>query len=262
MRLLAHRPDARRSLAVLLYEGDVGWPDAYRHRPGHEDDPYERERREREWSERERYDRTGGGPRSSWPPPPTLSPPPPLPPAMLAVRDSLTRWPDSFFRTEPGRVVALDTAFPDSSYRLHEAVRDTSELLLVHYAGVLDTGVLDADDPRDRASGRGGLPFVSLFDLIEPAPARHIVVVLEPDRSDQVPPVAEFRRRYEHLMRRYRGHLTLIVANPARWSPRPFLADALGTGSPLSVRTLAAHPRAQVLLRAYGRDVLLSGNGS
>ncbi|MFF1696003.1 hypothetical protein ACFVXC_20620 [Streptomyces sp. NPDC058257] len=299
MRSLAHRPDARRSCAVLLYEGDVERPDAYRHRPGHEDDPYERERREREryeqerrerdpyererrereryeqerrerdpyererrereWYERERYERERynqlGGDRRSSSSPPRPAPSPPPPPATLAVRDSLTRWPDSLFRTEPGRVVALDITFPDSSYRLHEAVRGTSDLLLVHY-----TGVLDVSDPHDRPPGRsGGLSFAPLFDLVGLTRARHIVVVLESDRPDQVPPVAVFSRRYEELMWHFRGRLTLIVTNPDRWSPRPFLTDALAAEAPLSARTLAAHPRARVLMRANGRDVRLSG---
>ncbi|MGW5862110.1 hypothetical protein ACWFRJ_08050 [Streptomyces sp. NPDC055239] len=248
MRRLAHRPDARRSSAVLLYEGDVGWPDAYRHRPGHENDPYERERREREWYERERHHQTGSGRRPYRPRP--------SPPATRALRDSLTRWPNSLFRAEPGRVVALDITFPDSSYRLHEVARDTSDLLLVHY-----TGVLDVSDPGDRSSGRSGLPLDSLFDLVDLTPARHIVMVLEPERPDQVPPVAEFPRPYAFLMRHFQGRLTLIVTTPDRWSPRPFLTDALGIDGPLSVRMLTAHPRARALMRADGPDVRLSGPG-
>ncbi|MWA11168.1 hypothetical protein [Streptomyces sp. BA2] len=253
MRLRARRPDARLSCAVLLYEGDgdSDGPDAYRHRPACENDPYcdgydpvyghpldcehgpyERHRRDRE--------RRPSGP----------------PPATRAVRDALTRWPDSLFRTEPGRVAVLDSASSEGTYLLRSTVGRARDLLLVHYAGTMDAG-----DPYGRSRGRRGLLLSDLFELIEGTPARHIVVVLEPDRPTEISLAEALHHRYGYLLRHFQGHLTLIVADPIHRMPRPFLADALGGDQPLSVRSLATQPRARVLMRADGRDVRLTGSG-
>lgn len=256
MRLPAHRPDARASCAVLLYEGDGGRPDPYRHRPRRpDDDQYDddgyhlvtgvRDPREHErdrWAhERNRWahERRPSGP----------------PPATQAVRDSLTRWPESLFHAEPYRVVALDTAVPENTHQIRDTVHDAHDLLLVHYAGALDI-----DDSYRRTSSRGRLPFDRLFDVIGMAAARHVVVVVEPDRATEIPPAEAFHHRYAHLMRHFQGRLTLIVADPVPGYRRPFLADALGDDGPLSAHKLAAHPRAQVLTRADGRDVQLTGS--
>ncbi|MFD0552691.1 hypothetical protein ACFQ0X_28615 [Streptomyces rectiviolaceus] len=146
----------------------------------------------------------------------------------------------------------LGSTSSESAYRLRDAVRDARDLLLVHYTGALDTGDPDA---------RGGMPLLELFDALEAAPARHIVVVLEPHRPTETPHVGEFHYRYAHLMRRFEGRLTLIVAEPVPGYPRSFLADALGGDGPLTVRALSARPRAQVLTGADGRDVRLTGSG-
>ncbi|MGW7076348.1 hypothetical protein [Streptomyces sp. NPDC054866] len=274
MRLQAHQPDARASCAVLLYEGDAVWPDAYRHRPGYrgEDDVssyyrarrtrdrYEPERREREQArarpegesrervrERERLEREQRARRERR----RGSAGPPL--ATRAVRDALTR-PDGLFHSAPDRVTVLGSGSSQSAYTLPTVIAGAHDLLFFHYTGGLDTG-----DPFGLDYGRNGMPFLDLFDVIESTPARHIVVVLEPDRPTEVPPAEALRPRYEQLMRRFEGRLTLIVADPDPRSPRPFLAEALGARGPLSVRTLAVHPRAQLLMRAKGRDIRLTG---
>ncbi|MGW0902501.1 hypothetical protein [Streptomyces sp. NPDC002853] len=178
------------------------------------------------------------------------------PPVTRALRDSLTRWPDSLFHAEPDRVLLLSSTSVERPSWLRDAVRDTRDLLLVHYAGALDTGVLDG------APGtRRGLPLLELLDVLESASARHVVVVLEPDWQAETPHEGEFHHRYAHLTRRSQGRLTLIVAEPFPGYSRSFLADALGGDSPLTAHTLAAHPRARVLLRADGRDVRLTGSG-
>ncbi|WP_371529141.1 hypothetical protein OG302_27050 [Streptomyces sp. NBC_01283] len=185
---------------------------------------------------------------------------PGLPPlATQAARDALTRWPGSLFHTDPGHVVLLDSASSQGAYTLRSAVGDAHDLLLVHYAGAVDAG-----DPDGRPSRRG-LPLSDLFGLIEGAPARHIVVVLEPDRPTETPTETSFaealQHRYGYLLRHFQGRLTLIVADPVHRVPRPFLADALGGDHPLSVHSLATQPGARVLMRADGRDVRLTGSG-
>ncbi|MEV2251451.1 hypothetical protein AB0I94_12875 [Streptomyces sp. NPDC050147] len=244
MRLGAHRPDPRASCAVLLYEGHGGHeggadrPDPYGNDPYDDGyDPYTGMPHERG---RRASGRAPSGP----------------PPATRAVRDALTRWRDSLFHTEPGRVAVRASDSSQGAYSLQSAVGDAHDLLLVHYAGTLD-----ADDPYGRPHGRGGLPLTGLFHLIEGAPARHIVVVLEPDRPTETHLGEALHHRYEYLVRHFQGRLTLIVADPVPRSPRPFLADALGGDGPLSVHALAAHPRAQVLTQAKGPDVLLARSG-
>ncbi|MGB8944441.1 MAG: hypothetical protein WCD21_30055, partial [Streptomyces sp.] len=223
---------------MLLYDGATDGPDADRHRSACADDPYcdgydpvygHHLACEHDPGARHRRNlaRRPSGP----------------PPATRAVRDALTRWPDSLFHAEPDRVTVHDSASPQGAYTLRSAVGGAHDLLLVHYAGALDAG-----DPYGLPHGRRGLPLSDLFGLIEGAPARHIVVVLEPDRRTEVHLAEALQHRYGYLMRHYQGRLTLIVADPVHRVPRPFLADALGGDGPLSVQSLAARPGARVLM--------------
>lgn len=250
MRSVAHRPDARASRALLLYEGAADRPDTGARdpidAPGPYGDPYGD-------GYGDEYDPLYGTPRPGglgWRARRS-------PFATQVTRNALTSRPDSLFHAEGAHVLVLGSHSPDGASRLRNAVERAHDLLFVHYTGALDTG-----DLFGRSHGRDGMPFLELFDAIERTPARHIVVVLEPEGPVEVPPAEALRPRHEELTRRFGGRLTLIVADPDPGaSPRPFMSDALGADGPLSVRTLAAHPRAQVLMRARGRDVRLTGSG-
>ncbi|GGV32577.1 hypothetical protein GCM10010277_17180 [Streptomyces longisporoflavus] len=245
MRLGAHRPDARSSRALLLYEGGAG------RRAAHESDPwddgydgYDRYGRyDAETGLPHEWHRPGPGRRESGPPF-----------ATRAVRDSLTRWPDSLFRTEPERVVTFDTTSPDSPHRLAAIIRDTRDLLLVHCTGASGVG-----DTYGRPFCRGGLTLAKFFDVIDLSPARHIVVILEPGRPDEPWIEAALHDQYEYQAQRATGRLTLIAAHQDPGSSRPFLADALGGEGPLTAHALAGHPRAR-LLTAGGPDVRLTAS--
>ncbi|MEU3740106.1 hypothetical protein AB0E78_23945 [Streptomyces sp. NPDC032198] len=251
MRLPPHRPDARLSYAVLLYDGDTDGPDAYRRRPGCDGDRncdgYDPESGHALVCEHNPYEwnRRNHGRRPSGPPP-----------ATRALRDALTRWPDSLFHAEPDRVAVLDITSPEGARRFDDVIRDARDLLLVHYSGAAGSG-----DPYSRASGRGGLPVSELAEAARMSPAQHIVMVLEPDWSADVSHERTIRSLYDHVAGlRLLADFTLIVTRPDP-RPRPFLADALGADGPVSTRTLAAHTRAQVLAQAHGRDVRLTESG-
>lgn len=238
MGLRAHRPDARFSRAVLLYEGDAGLRAAHGNDP--HDDGYDVQTGLPHPWNRLAFERGSSGP----------------PPATGAARDALTRWPDSLFRAEPGRVVTFDTTSPEGSSGFADLIRDARDLLLVHWARAVDTG----DDRRWTTTPRAGLSLGHLLQVIDRAPARHVVVVLESDRPDAPWGDEAFHGPYTYAARRVTGRLTLIANDPDPRFPRPFLADALGGDGPLTAHTLAAHPRARPVA-VDGHDVRLTASG-